>query len=221
MNQEFINDIPSAIASYPGLSVQIVNGAQILLGELPIVDTSGHEWDRYQIEIHSSPLYPYGFPLLYETGGRIPRIIDWHIYGDTGSCCVDIFPSEILNCRNGLRLPEYIRDFAIPYFANQTHRIREGYYKNGEYSHGGKGMLEFYMPVLKCNDPREAVRLLKLFCSGIGTTRSVFHTCFCGSGKKLRNCHRESLNTLSKIGIDEVRKHTMMMLEYLGNKKKR
>jgi hypothetical protein len=215
MNQQFVDDIAAAIAGYPQLSAQTVNGVQILSGELPIVDESGYEWDRYQVEIHPSPLYPFRFPYLFEIGGRIPRIMDWHIYPDTGSCCVDIPPSEILHCREGLSLANYIRRFAIPYFANQTYRIKEGYYKNGEYSHGVMGMLEFYMPVLRCNDPLKTLQLLELYCSGTAGNRSIFHSCFCGSGKKMMNCHRKAVEVLNKIGIAEVRLHTLYIRKYL------
>ncbi|MEO7982536.1 MAG: hypothetical protein ABI688_00515 [Bacteroidota bacterium] len=214
-----MDDIDAAIVSYPQLSVQTANGIQILSGELPIIDQSGYEWDRYQVELYPSPLYPFRFPYLFETRGRIPRIMDWHIYTDTGSCCVDITPSEILHCREGLSLADYIRRFAIPYFANQTYRIREGYYKNGEYSHGGKGMLEFYMPVLRCDDPVKALQLLELYCSGAAGNKSIFHFCFCGSRKKMMNCHRKAVEVLNNIGIAEVRLHTFHVRKYLSDRK--
>lgn len=215
MNQDFINDIPAALAKYPTLTSSVKEGKQIVNGELIIQDGTGKEWDHYQIEIHPREQYPFRFPLLFETGNRIPKIIDWHIYTDSGSCCVDIEPSEILHCRNGLRLPDYIERFAIPYFANTTHRLREGYYKYGEYSHGAIGLLEYYMPLLKTTKPVQCLNLLKQVITGAAASKSIFHPCFCGSGKKMANCHRQVLEQLKLIGIDEVKNHTAKIWDFL------
>lgn len=214
-NQEFIQDIPAAVAKYPELSIVDRDGTTILVGRMTIRDSTGKVWDKYDIEIHPTELYPYRFPLLYEVGGRIPRIIDWHIYGDTQSCCMDIRPSEIINCKTGLRLEELIPRFVIPYLANTTHRFKEGYYKNGEYSHGVKGLVEYYTAITKANDTNEMLRLLISFAKGVGT-RTVFHPCFCGSGRKLRNCHEELLHKLKSIDQEEVKKGIILMKEYLN-----
>jgi hypothetical protein len=215
MNLDFINDIPDALEKYPMLMTSVNQGVQIVSGELIIQDLTGKVWDRYQIEIHPSERYPLRFPLLFETGNRIPKIVDWHIYSDSGSCCVDIQPSEIIHCRNGLRLPDYIERFAIPYFANTTHRIREGYYKYGEYSHGAIGLLEYYMPLLRVSKPVQCLNLLKQVITGAAESKSIFHPCFCGSGKKLTNCHRQAVEQIKMIGVDEVKNHTAMIWEFL------
>ena len=47
-----------------------------------------------------------------------------------------ILQTQKIICKNGLYVSDYINNYAIPYFANQTFRIREGYYRHGEYSHG-------------------------------------------------------------------------------------
>lgn len=215
MNHDFINDIPAALAKYRTLATSVKEGEQVVEGVLIIKDSTGKEWDRYQVEIHPSEQYPFRFPLLFETGNRIPKIIDWHVYFDSGSCCVDIQPSEILHCKNGLRLSDYIERFAIPFFANTTHRIREGYYKYGEYSHGAVGLLEYYMPLLNSTKPVQCLNLLKKFITGAAKSKSIFHPCFCGSGKKMANCHRQAVEQLKMIGLDEVHNHTALIWDYL------
>ena len=97
-------------------------------------------------------------------------------------------------------------DIITIYIFNQTHRRIEGYYVNGEYSHGAAGFLEFYSEELKTgNDMAKTVILIKYIANNTRPERTS--KCFCGSEKKFRHCHREAFDKLKKIGDDQLKFH--------------
>src|SRR6202008_2239035 len=110
------------------------NGISILKGVLDIPNDHNEIVDSFLIEIHFVKCFPYCFPVLYEIGGRIPDEADWHKFQD-GSCCITVAPDEKLKCKNGINVSQFIRQHAIPYFANYLYKKITTKYKNGEYSH--------------------------------------------------------------------------------------
>lgn len=157
----FIQQLPDVEKEYPSLKRELIDQKYFLRGELDVVDKNEKHWDTYSVEIHYQEGFPYRFPTLFETGGKIPKIGDWHIYEDTLSCCVKVEPAEIIRCLTGITVLEYIKEEALPYLFNQTHRRIEGYYVNGEYSHGTGGFFEFYSEELKTgNDVANTVSLI-------------------------------------------------------------
>lgn len=203
----FVAQIPIVLNAYPKLKKRELNGQFILAGEIDIVDADGKHWETYEVEIHCSKLFPNRFPTLYETGGKIPKIADWHVYEDTLSCCVKILPEEILRCIKGITLEQYVSEEVLPYLFNQTHRKIEGYYVNGEYGHGDRGIYEYYAQILKtCNLGKIAQLLHGIAISPKPNRTSL---CFCGSGIKYRYCHRSSYDKLSLLGKEILIEHAI------------
>ena len=202
----FITQLDESIAAYPSLNRINKAGKEILKGVIAVIDTDGRFWDEYEVEIHCSSNFPYEFPDLYETSNKIPKIGDWHIYEDTLSCCVKVKPEEIIRCRSGVTLTEYIREEVIPYLFNQTHRRVEGVYVNGEYSHGIKGIYEFYANILRTGDDIKKTIDLMLF---VARNERPLRTssCFCGNKTKFRHCHRDAFDKLKLVGKDNLESH--------------
>lgn len=185
------------------------DGRLIISGELDVIDRDGTLWESYQVEIHPTNEFPHRFPLVFETGGKIPRIADWHIYEDSNSCCIGVLPYEILSCKNGITLESFIKTEVIPYFFNQTHRRVEGYYKNGEYAHGLEGIFQFYDNILDTKgDVRKTISMMLFVAKGSRPGRT--HDCFCGSKKKFRKCHRAAFDKLEKIGKQHLESHAYL-----------
>lgn len=207
---QFVNQLEQAIITFPSLSISVSGDKKVLNGTLPVVDKDEKHWDDYDIEIHCHENFPYRFPMLFETSGKIPKIADWHVYEDTGSCCVKILPEEILRCKKGITVTEYIREEVVPYLFNQTHRRVEGYYINGEYGHGVKGIYEYYADILGTGDDRRQTLKLLLYIS-THTRPSRTSLCFCGGKSKFRHCHRDAFDKLKNIGDNTLIDHANLM----------
>ena len=76
----FEEQVTDVLAKYKELSFKIEDGIPCVFGLIHLTDENGNIEDTYQIEIKPTLNYPFRFPQLFETGGRIPRNIDWHIF---------------------------------------------------------------------------------------------------------------------------------------------
>lgn len=181
---------------YPGLALIERPGKWIVAGKLILIDNEGVVQDNYAIEIQSVPDYPLKFPLVFETGGRIPRNIDWHIFETDGHCCLKNQPEEILICRRGIDLESFIEREVKPYFFNQAYREKYGFYLQ-ERSHGLLGQLEFFFDLFRTKDLLKLYKFMTFVRKRSEPTRSA--DCFCGSGEKYRRCHREAYRTMCEF----------------------
>lgn len=196
-NAQFETDMRVVPALFHKLNLIEIGGETVIKGELDIIDSAGKLWDTYKIEVKGSATYPYSFPKLFETENAFPHLADWHVYEQDESCCVDVPPNELILCKEGLKVVDYLERFVIPYFANQTYRRREGYYLYGEYSHGIFGKIEFYQSKLKAKSPKELIAMFGLIISDYNPPRPTYCP-FCRN-KKFRNCHRDAFRELQKI----------------------
>ena len=106
----FVQQLDEVEKSYPKLKRKLTSERYILSGQLDIIDANGKLWDNYQVKVHYEDGFPFRFPALYETGNKIPKIGDWHIYEDTLACCVTLKPAAIITCLKGMSVLEYIKD---------------------------------------------------------------------------------------------------------------
>lgn len=199
----FIEEAKQVNKEYKGLNIREINGAVVLEGSIHLCE--GDEiLDTYQLQIHASEKYPFSFPFVYETGGKLPINIDWHVYEDTGRCCIKIPPEEKLICKGGISLLGFLKNELVPYLFNQTFRRENGYYIN-ERSHGTKGLIEFYGEKLSTRNVSVIIKLLGFIIYNTEPNRVA--RCFCGKHEKYRKCHREAFRFLSGISKEELLIH--------------
>ena len=101
---------------YPGLMLDgdDMSIAPSISGIIQLEDAKGFFIDSYTIKIVPPADYPNHFPYVFETGGRIPINVDWHVYPD-GHCCISSIPEEMLICKNGINLRSFIENQVKPY----------------------------------------------------------------------------------------------------------
>lgn len=199
-NHIFENELPIVCKTYPSLCVKGTDGHKYLKGILDINDGDGNYYGSFSIEIRCSERYPYRFPILYEVGGDIPCDVDWHKYQDC-SLCLDVEQSEILRCRNGISLLDFIDGIAIPHLANQLHKKIHGEYVD-EYKHGVNGVREFYTKLLGTTDT--SIWVKSAHSIFVGPPKGRNEACYYGSGIKYKHCHLDADKKLSLIGFQKV-----------------
>jgi len=215
--QIFINEAELIQNEYPGLMLDVgsSNSAPSISGTIQLDDGKGSIIDGYQIKIIPTAEYPFRFAYVFETGGRLPINIDWHIYSD-GHCCISSIPEEILICRKGIKLHDFISDQLKPYFFNQKYREVHGYYLN-ERPHGAEGNIQFFTEAFRTTDLGTIVKGLYFIKQRNEPNR--VSTCFCGSGLKYRKCHRDTYRLLNAFTNDELNFFVGMILEFGQNQK--
>lgn len=202
----FCNQLDYVIKKFPNLKVAQLDGKAAIKGILDIKNDNNEVVGSFSIEIKYRIEFPFRFPYLYEVGGAIPNIADWHKYPDE-RCCITVLPDEILKCKDGITVLSFIEEYAIPYFANQIYRLQHGEYLNGEYSHDYAGLIEFYNSFFKTTnrlrwkEDVERVSVNKI----IKMDRNK--TCFCGSGLKYKYCHDKIYYNIKQIGVNLIKNH--------------
>lgn len=175
----------------------------IISGELDICDATGLYWDTFNILIALESPYPVKIPYVFEKSEIIPRTESWHI-SEHGECCVDIPHNLKLAFQRGMRLPDFMKKKVYPYFANQLHRLTRGHYAGEEYNHRFEGVIQYYKDELNLTTPLLAMHFIKSTLYKCIPGRNGL--CLCNSGKKTKNCHLSSIQTLKELGDKILRK---------------
>lgn len=208
----FIQDASELISNYSTLHLETGAESAVVKGAITVIDAEGHAWHTYQVELRYRDNYPFVFPEVFEIGGDIPPIPDWHINKD-GSCCLDNEFSQQIKCYKGLSLLAFTQRELTPWLANQSYRRVTGNYVNGEQAHGDVGRIEFFMLELKAPDLRTCVKwMIKLATRELPPRQGV---CFCGSGEKWRKCHKPVFEKMYPISLHALRWAIERFIKYL------
>jgi hypothetical protein len=141
--------------------------------------------DSYELRIEVAP-YPEALPKVFETGGRIPRKLDEHVFESSGQLCLGSALRLRQMLGQKLNLLTFADECIVPFLYAATRRKTEGCFVLGELSHGNAGLYEDYQAILgvKGEDAvRAALRILATKSSA-----AERHPCPCGCGKRLILC---------------------------------
>jgi len=199
-NIYFERELGGVIVEYPQLKIKKEDNVLFLKGILDVPDDENNIVGSFAVEIYSTAGFPYRFPKLFEVGGDIPCENDWHKYSDN-SCCLTVPANEILTCKNGITVLSFIKEHAIPFFANQLYRKNTGKYLN-EYSHGVKGIYEFYVDLFHSKNFSIWIKCLNVAMGKFKFERNS--PCYCESNIKYKKCHLPVEHKLKIIGIEQV-----------------
>lgn len=180
---------------YPSLNFIIEGKIVFIRGKIQIADIA-----EFSIEIKLLDDYPTSLPEVKEIGGKIFRSDERHINED-GTCCLTI-PAKIhQDLGKNYSIVTFIEIFVIPFFANQIYYEINGVWANGDYSHGEKGLLEFYSELLETKSHEMVADLMKI---SLQPFPKLSQKCPCKSGKRLKKCHFNGVILLKKIPLIQI-----------------
>jgi len=189
-NLELFQKIHDDIKKYPSLRVITENEAVFIRGSLHILDVDGKRIiDSFSIEIEFPKDFPKSIPIVREKGGRIPKDIDRH--NPNGVACL-LVPENVKKYYNPEKssIVDFIEKCVKPFFIGQSFYEEEKEWLFGERSHGFKGVFEYYKEEFGENSDKVIKKLIEY----LKKKEIKGHwPCYCGSGKKLRNCHMQYL----------------------------
>lgn len=175
---------------YPDLTVGKSGTKVYIRGAFPIVH-EGRVLDRYQIEIEWSDS-DIDVPLVRETAGRIPWIADRHM-SQGGLACLFVPEEWLMRPREERVLIRYLDGPVRNFFLWQS-LVEQGESAPwGERAHGVPGLIEAYGDMLEM-EGESAIRQCLEYLSKEEV--KGHWACPCGSGKRIRHCHREHLRNL-------------------------
>lgn len=182
---------------FPFLQLVARSGMSVLMGDF-VITVDGAVFDTYEIELVIPECGPRcGIPAVRETGGRIPREVNRHVYPQSGFACLLVPDEYWFRYPEGLDLVEFLRGPVRSYFISQTSFESGMGWPFSDRSHGSAGIVEFYSEVLGTSDKVVVRRYLDELVSQTLKPRRL---CPCGSGYRIRDCHMSLVESLrSKI----------------------
>jgi len=202
ISDDFYSEVQQAVAKHqPELSVSRTDSSIILEGRFLVygsdgpIDSSNGVFDSYEIRAEVTELFPAQVPVVFEIGGRIPKIVDRHIFPKDGDCCLGVWIEWLMKAPNH-RFATFLNGPMHDYFVSQTYYETHGVWPFGERSHGKLGILEAYAELLGiASDERIITDYLHLLSRQTIKGHAI---CPCGSGRRLRQCHSDDLQRLNQ-----------------------
>jgi hypothetical protein len=194
-------------AEYPELHFRIASEIVLVRGTFP-VRFEGQVLDRYSVEVALGRDHPKSLPVVREVGGRIPWVADRHV-NTNGTACV-LLPDERWKVwPDGSTILEFLNGPLRNFFLGQGLVEQGKPWPFGQWGHGVNGIREYYGELLRTND----VQVIRGYLECVAAKKIKGHwPCPCGSGKRLRDCHVETVRDLQqKIA----RRDAVNSLEYL------
>ncbi|MBW2604564.1 MAG: hypothetical protein JRE28_09660 [Deltaproteobacteria bacterium] len=150
---------------------------------------------EYWISILMPAKYPKQIPIMFCNDDKLPiGDIDRHIMTD-GSACLGVYADIMTRWSLKPDIVNFLEGFVAPFLVWQAYY--DAHQKPppwGERSHFADGIIEYYSELLGMNKYQSVVGFMRLLAR---KNRPKGHEiCPCGSGERLRNCHRELLYSI-------------------------
>lgn len=142
--------------------------------------------DQFQIAIQVPRIYPCELPVVFETGGRIPRLPEFHV-NSNGSLCLGSPIRLLLIVSRHRTILDFVDRALVPYlFAVSTSLVLGRSFPFGELPHGAPGALADYQELWGLKSGLQA----KLALHSLTLKRRVANKrpCPCGCGLRLGKC---------------------------------
>jgi len=161
---------------------------------------------EYGISIFLSVKYPKQIPILLCNDPKLSAgNLDRHIMKD-GSACLGVYADIMTRWAIKPCIVNFLEGLVAPFLVWQAYY--DAHKKPppwGERSHFSDGIIEYYAEMLGIKESRAVIEFTKLLAR---KNRPKGHEiCPCGSGERLRNCHRKLLyNAREKVAWQYVAK---------------
>ncbi len=183
-------DQPRLHAAANGVDIHVL-GTYLIFENGAVASPAG-PIAEFDIEMVLPARYPRREPRVFEVGGRIPREPDRHINPD-GDCCITVWEHWLLTAADH-SFAAYLKGPANEFFLGQYWYEKTGTWPFGERPHGQKGLIEAYAEVLGISArKKDLIYYLRLLSQDWPKGHWL---CPCGSGRRLRYCHRADLMLL-------------------------
>ena len=169
----------------------------------------------FSIDLEVPGNYPRGIPKLWCDRTEIPWEADRHVYPN-GLACLCVSSEYRKHWPPGSDLTDFLSILVRPYLIGQAYYQDHGHWPSGrERSHGVEGIIEAYQDFLAplgAVTPPVIENFVRLLARR--TDPKGHEPCPCGSGKRLRNCHRSFLVTLRRAIDPENAKEDCKLLDW-------
>lgn len=209
-------DIGIMKEKYPVFKVLEHEKEYVFVGELGL----DHIYDnvrmtgKFNLEITVSKDYPSQIPIVKEVSNRIDKDYP-HRYNDGQLCLASDFELKLYFSQN-TDISSFVDMYIIPYLYTYRYYEEYGVYPFGERSHGIMGDLEYIKESFMVN---EWGQVFDIICFISYSSYRGHLLCPCGSGKRIRNCHGDTLMKVMNAGLKNECKAILIELRRIYDRK--
>lgn len=143
--------------------------------------------DSFALEIIVPSAFPKAPPNVTETGGRIPRIGEFHVNQTDWTLCLGSPLSLLLKLSKQPTLDGFAENCLVPYLFAISRKLKTGGpLPFGELAHGQDGILNDYVHLFGLNHTQKVFYVLELL--GTKKRRANKLPCPCGCRSRLGRC---------------------------------
>ena len=181
--------------AYPDLLLDRSREQVVVKGVMQVAGEVG-----YSVSLLIPDRYPHDIPEQRCDPREIPWDIDRHVYPRTGFACLCVRSEYRGHWPYGSNLTDFLENLVRPFFIGQLYYQAHGRWPGGAArSHGREGVVEAYRDILSSLGPVTPETIQQVMRLLVRKNDPKGHeTCPCGSGKRLRHCHRDLLATLRR-----------------------
>lgn len=185
---------------YPDVAIKITQGRVCLNGIFPVNAQDGSTIRHYHLAIVFPASYPEWIPDCWMLEPSVQHIADRHMEAKGRACLC--LPHEIPGYfPEGIRFKTYADHLLTPWLVGQAYFDVHGRWPPWPTrAHGKEGIIQGFADLLGISDPAAIDRYARLLVRE--SPAKGHEQCPCGSGQKLRNCHKE-LYRRSRAAIPE------------------
>lgn len=169
---------------------------------------------KFNLEITVFRDYSSPIPVVKEVSNRIDRNYP-HRYNDGQLCLASDFELKMYFSHN-TDISSFVDMYIIPYLYTYRYYEEYGIYPFGERSHGIMGDLEYIKELFMVNEWGQVFDIMYFIADSSYRGHLL---CPCGSGKRLRNCHGDTLMKVMDAGLKNECKAIMIELKRIYNRK--
>lgn len=188
-------EVEEVLTEYPGLSrcpstsrtSFALAGRFDLDAVVPLPGGDTRVQGRYDIRIEVPAEFPQEVPRFFETGGKITRTVENHVFPD-GSLCLGSPMRLAAEAQRGGTLLAFIESCLVPYLcaARMGEQGREVPELLGELDHGISGLVVDYLDLFGVETPAQLLAAMRL--SVLPVEEAYRELCPRGCGRVLQLC---------------------------------
>lgn len=153
--------------------------------------------DSFDVVFGFERNFPENEPYVAETGKRLPRDVDRHVY-PWGQCCTCVWP-QWRGTVDDVTVKAFVNGPVRDFFLSQLYFEQHKSWPFGEWAHGKSGLMQAAKSLLGLEDQHLSDYQLRAYMSAATAKTVKGHwACPCGSGKRLRDCHRAQVEALNE-----------------------
>lgn len=198
ISDELFDQVTQAVNEHqPELEVCVSDESIVIEGRFVLFNQS-EPFDYYGIRVLVSRDFPEQEPKVFETGGRIPKTAEYHVFPISGRCCLGVWEEWLLTISEP-SFSNFLTGTLNDYFLAQSCYKSTGVWPFGERSHGVEGIVESFADVLGVKNCIDIVVDLLKNLSNSTFEKDVL--CRKEGGGSYDHCHQDKV-TLARKRID-------------------